>query len=619
VTIGTITSDQLDLAVPPPEAPTYDEWVLLQKCQTAYEQARAAKRPLYPNWRRNLLLLNNRSWSDFRMSWMPSPSDSEIFPIVANLIGWLTDQSVMYTIQAAALPNTTWAKYLESLADDLEVLMQSSWKVRSKQNTVTLAWWDAAMCGAGIMKAVWDQSLDRGLGDSNLVRVDPWNFYPDPQATDETNGEYFVEVRRMSWDEIERRFPITCDKLLSELVYDLADDPLDSDSRPTNVRASPSQYPMSSTAGYPTPVTSSTGLPGQGRKSAYSPPEGIVMYEMWRRCNRQTTTPDPSWEPPPGAPDAKRPDIDVTYDDWQVVVWSSNTILLTAWASDLWDGGTHPYGRLVLEDTGEFWPTPLSTHLAPGQIAINRLLSSLQQSAELTGNPIFVEPTTAGTGQTALVNRPGQRLRENPMAAANGQGLRWLQPPSMSPDVLGLIRFWIERMENISGLSTISKGKSPAPRSPEAVVNQVQESGFVRVRSALRNCERVLRRLGGIEAQLMVENYTTARTISIVGQEGEQTAVALRDRHFLDAIENAYAPFKYSLMVNAGSEVPTSRQARIAEATNLFLIKAIDRPALLEAINFPHWQPVDARMQQMEQQMAQQQQANARQRTGRRS
>jgi hypothetical protein len=346
-------------------------------------------------------------------------------------------------------------------------------------------------------------------------------------------------------------------------------------------------------------------------------PDGIILYECWMKQNRTTEIPDPEFKPPEADPDAKAPEVEVTYDDWRVVVYSSNTILLDCWASDLWSGATHPYGRFYFEDPGEFWPTPLVSQMAPMQIGINRLLAAMQQSAELTGNPIFMEPSTAGISGSLIVNRPGQRLKVNPTGGMNPQ---WLQPPGMSGDVMALIRFYIARMENISGLSTTSKGKAPTPRTPEAVVNQVQESGFVRVRQGLRNMEKMLRKLGTITAQLIVENYTNSKIVSILGPDGGQSGVFLQNRHFIDAVDDEFMPFKYAIIINAGSDMPTSRQARMAEAQTLFVLKAIDRAALLEAAEYPHWQMIEHRMEQKEQAEAQAaQELNARQKTGRKS
>lgn len=583
------------------EAPEAD-LEMLARIKQMYQTARKSKQNLLSRWRRNWLLTQGTQWSDYRMAWMPSPFDSEIFPIMANLVGWMTDQSVAFTVNAAVQPNTPWAEYLNSLGDDLEAVLDSNWKVLNWQGRVSRVLWDAGLYGAGIFKAVWDQSLDNGLGNADMTDIDPWNFYPDPLARNELDGQYYIEVRRLAFDVIERKFPERASALLRDLTFNSEGD-LDSDSRPSNTERSRGQYPMSFSSGYKG-GSPSMGLPGQSRVKALSP-EGILVFEIWMRENRETEVPDPKWEDET----KEAPMVTVESEDWRVVIWCANTILMECWASDLWEGATHPYSRFVYEDTGEFWPTPLVSHLAPCQIAINRLLAALQQSAELTGNPIFLEPDQSGIAQTLLVNRPGQRLKVNRNAGAS-MTPQWLSPPSMSADVMGLIRFYIERMENISGLSVVNKGKQPAPRTPEAVVSNVQESGFVRVRSGLRNMERTLRRTGQIITQLIVENYTVPRTVSILGQEGERSAVTLRARHFIDAVNNEYAPFKYALMVNAGSDVPTSRQARAAEAQNLFVLKAIDRQALLESVRFPHWQAVDERMKQMEQAAAQAQMEN---------
>src|ERR1700691_4313911 len=104
----TITSDQLSIPAPTHDA---EELVLLSRLKNIYQDARTAKRLLYSRWRRNWLLLNNQMWSDFRMTWMPSPQDNEVYPIMSGLIGWMTDQNVSFSINSAVLLGTPWATY----------------------------------------------------------------------------------------------------------------------------------------------------------------------------------------------------------------------------------------------------------------------------------------------------------------------------------------------------------------------------------------------------------------------------------------------------------------------------------------------------------------------------
>ena len=64
--------------------------------------------------------------------------------------------------------------------------------------------------------------------------------------------------------------------------------------------------------------------------------------------------------------------------------------------------------------------------------------------------------------------------------------------------------------------------------------------------------------------------------------------MALRARHFYGPTDKGAAPLKYMVNIKAGAASPTSRQARMAEADNLFVIGAIDDEAVLEAHQYPH-------------------------------
>ena len=99
--------------------------------------------------------------------------------------------------------------------------------------------------------------------------------------------------------------------------------------------------------------------------------------------------------------------------------------------------------------------------------------------------------------------------------------------------------------------------------------------------------------------------------MAIIGEDGTNTALRLAARHFYSPTRSTTgkpiaAPMKFSLVVAAGSQNPTSRQARIAEADALLAMHAIDPQAVLEAHNFPHWQTVSKRMKAEQQEAAMQ-------------
>jgi hypothetical protein len=185
----------------------------------------------------------------------------------------------------------------------------------------------------------------------------------------------------------------------------------------------------------------------------------------------------------------------------------------------------------VFDDIGEFYGISLVDHLAFPQIYVNRLLTALQSNAELTGNPIFMEPVNSGLARTAIINRPGQRLKvSGPQAMQNRPD--WLTPPPMPAQVMDIIQFWINRIENILGLSALQKGITPTQRNAEGALNMVQEAAFVRIRSALSNLQSCLQRCAVKLCDLIVDNYTEPRMMAMVGKDGEMTAKALAGRHF---------------------------------------------------------------------------------------
>lgn len=547
-----------------------------------YSLARDHKRGYYDSWQRNYRLVNNKAAQLAK----PGPRDSEVYPAIATLVAWMADQNTMIDVQAACDPHTAYADFLSQLANDLGTVLQTNWYVLDYREQVKMALWDAFMFGIGIFKTNWDNALDGGAGNVMLQRVDPWSFYWDPNATSMRDSEYFVEARRMSYDEIERRWP----KSFNKLQHVKGDFSSDSDSRPNRLFSQGTTMHnlgnLSGTQSYP----SRWATPSNNGGSRIEPRDGLIVYEVWIKENERY---EPDEDTGPDLADRR------VYECWRVVVVAGGQVLMDEKARDLWPHASHPYDRYVLDDIGEFVGITLVDHLASPQLSVNRLIQNLQNHAELVGNPILLEPSNSGNDRTPLQPKPGTRYRVN--AAAMQNPPHWLQAPPMGYDVQNLIEFWIGRGENITGMGAAVKGAAPASRTPEGVLQTVQEAAFVRIRQGLANLEGTLRSSGYKMADLIVEYYDQPRYMAVVGpQSAERTMLALKARHFSVANVKGAPPFKYSLILNAGASSPTSRQARMAEADQAFALGAIDRQAWLEAHNYPNWKAINERIGALE-------------------
>jgi hypothetical protein len=338
-------------------------------------------------------------------------------------------------------------------------------------------------------------------------------------------------------------------------------------------------YPKADIANLSDGSPGSYGLPGQSGDNAYS--KGVQLLEIWVRDLKQTETDSG----------------DVSYEDkWRCVMIIGNRIVFDEWAEDLYGINTHPYSRFVFDEQGKFYPPSLIHFMSLPQIAINRLLASMQQNAELTGNPIFIDSAASGIDRSTIINQPGQRLT---MTSNSANPPQWLNPPQVPSYMLELVQFWIDRIENISGLSGSVKGMAPAPRTPNSSVQSASETAFVRVRQALRNLGESITKSVSLIAELIIQNYDGSRRIAYFNDLGQGSTLALRDNHFFQpAIDNSddELPLDFVLRVDMGADSTTSRTAQVSNAITLFGMQAVDQQYLLETLRVPRAMEIIARM-----------------------
>lgn len=594
-------------------APKADNHDLVNRLRALYLDAQREKRKHYERWWRNYRLVNNQAGAS-GAGWAPAPRDSEIYPTLSALVGWMTDQNTIIDCFPQADPHSPFYSFVSKLAEDMSQLMYTNWLVEDYDAQVKLSLWDTFIYGTGIFKNVWDQSLDGGYGNAVIRRVDPYAFYVDPMATSMDDAEYFVEKRRMSFQEVERRFP-NSSLILRASSYE----GMEEDEKPTLTGFSTRPNDPPNLGSLPGGGT----LWGKNSQRKTSPRDSstptIVVYEFWLRENDISDTYEDEMEDDDDDTKDRKLEVSETscVTKWRVVVVANGEVLMDEYAEDLWNHGQHPYERYVFDDIGEFYGISLVDHLAYPQIYINRLLTALQQNAELTGNPVFIDPTNSGLSRVGITNRPGQRLPVSPAAMNSGQGPHWIDPPQMPPQVLELINFWISRIENTSGLSAIVRGATPTQRNSEGVISSVQEAAFVRIRAGLRNLEKALEKCAVKICDLIAEFYTEPRITSIIGPEGQQTSLVLQARHFYGPTKEGGAPLKFMIQIKAGASAPTSRQARTAEADTMFAMGALDTRSLLEAHQYPH---IDTVMKRVKEERAEGvQPPGARQRSGRKS
>lgn len=551
---------------PPKRRPLDQDAQYLNYLRTLFTQARKEKMPRKDAWDRNYKIINNRYQSAVFASWAPQPRDSEVYPICSSLVAWLTDQEPDIGFMPASNPNSDYYQQIINITGDLNAVFETCWMVNEYDRHFKMSIWDGLMCGTGIVKTIWDNAASRGSGDALICRVDPYNFYPDPNAHCLDDCEYMVEVRQMTFDQISRMYPDT-----AFLLHSGGADRLD--RRP--VLYGSSLLPRANPGFLP----SGNGM-WSGKRKSGGPPQAQTMFTVYEYWLKENTYEEYDLnEQSPG-------DNAYAIPRWKCVVVCGGNILFEEWADDLWSYGTHPYDDWRFDDIGEFWGISLVDHLSLPQLYINRLLTALQQNSELCGNPIFVEAANSGTQRTAITNRPGERLTIQSSVAAQNVP-RWMQPPTMPQTVMDLVNFWISRIENTAGINGMQKGQDPQQRVSGNTVANVQEAAFVRIRSALTNLNWTYRRTATKVASLISQNYTESRVLAIVGPGGVRTSLFLRPFHFYDPATDSSEPLEFTIRAEAGANTATSRQSRVSQANTLFAMGVVDDQYVLDVNGVP--------------------------------
>lgn len=561
------------------------EYEIAQTVRQLFYRARDVKRPLVQQWRKNYRVLNNRMWTSRAEPWMPSPEISEMWPLVAAMVAWMTDQRPGVELTPAAVPFTEYADHYDRITEQMNSILNSSFSVNSEDAEIEKLLWDVLTYSVGYLKTEWMPTLADGKGDSKMHRVDPFTIYPDPYAHNMDEMSHIIEAKLMSLDDLDRAFPGAKGKVQAGITddIDVQTTRLDQTTNVNQPRVNLSPISPAPFAPWQ-PSARGNNVSGLLREDPVT-----VVLEAWVRTYHITTHDDDSTIPE-GA-------CRVT-DRWKCIVVAGNTVIMNKYADEIYGHPQHPYSKMNMFDVGEWYGPCLVEMLTSPQESINRILQQIEMNLMLIGNPILLrDHRTNQGGRITMTNRPGQVVNGIKDSAS------WLDPPQIHPDMLHMVEFYESRMETISGLTAIMRGFSTTGRNSTDVISSLQDSAFVRVRATLRNLERCLRDACTKKAANIAEFYTEPRIASVIGPDGEQTALALRSRHFYllpDSPDDEPSPLRFTLLADAGSDHPTSRQARQAQAERLYAMGAIDVIELLKAERWPDWPVVAKRV--MEQQ-----------------
>ncbi len=187
-----------------------------------------------------------------------------------------------------------------------------------------------------------------------------------------------------------------------------------------------------------------------------------------------------------------------------------------------------------------------------------RLVSMVHDNANTTSNGIWRVWDGTALSDDDFTNAPGSILREEITSLRYSKR----EPGTELPNyIIPHIKFLLEQIKELSGLSDIMTGKMP-PRmqiSTETATMHQEASG-VRFRDAHANLSRAMRTLGKHFLEFMARFYTAPVLVQIKNDQGIPEPVPMLAAYLTD---------KFSVEAKAGSRQPSGPTARLQTLLNL--------------------------------------------------
>jgi hypothetical protein len=190
--------------------------------------------------------------------------------------------------------------------------------------------------------------------------------------------------------------------------------------------------------------------------------------------------------------------------------------------------------------------------------ALIRLVSLIFDNAMLAGNTVWRIPEESTLTNDDITNAPGAIQREDLITLKYGKRE---VAPEMPNYVMNLVRFYLEQIDDLAGLSPAILGKSnpKAQQSTDTTLMQTENSS-VDFRDAQRELKRADTILGQQFQEFVERFYTEPELVEIKNELGQKEAVPIMGNHLTET---------FHVQAKPGSLMSSTPTARLTTAMNL--------------------------------------------------
>lgn len=560
-----------------------DELRLINDFKNKFEVARMAKAEKVKVWNKCIDAYNSDYFKNMNKPEYKSDEISNfIFSTLETIKPIMVDNDPKIVVLPKS-PNGIQA------SDKIQNIFDAEWTRAKMGRKLPQGITIALQIGTAIFGFFWDGKDENGLGNVNPTLINPYNFFPDPMATDVDNAEYIIYATYKHVNVLRQKFPSKASLL---------------DGGTINFKE----------------------LVSQGTETS-SVQNQVLVLECW---TRDYTTYDEEVKDPEN--EAKTVKIRKNkYPKGRVITIAPDLNIVLDDKANPYDDGKFPFKLLKCYDVPfEFWGKGEIEQLLSPQTYINDLTNQIIDNAKLTANMPWVLDKNSGIGKGQLTNRPGLIVRKNP-----GTQVQRLQPPQMPAYVQEVVETLKRDIEIISGVHDVTQGRKPGSVSAASAIVALQEAAQARIRLKVKLMELMLGDAGSMWYNRIKQFWNTNRWVRRDDMANGYTKPEDMQNMFVE-ISPVDLQVDVDFIIVAGSTMPQNKNAmldlmiRLAQTMGEDGLPMVDRETVLAYTNVPDKKKIIQRINEIsgvrkgeqqnlrdeefaKQQMMQQQQAQAQQ------
>jgi len=244
---------------------------------------------------------------------------------------------------------------------------------------------------------------------------------------------------------------------------------------------------------------------------------------------------------------------------------------------------THAWGRFPFYktnsyiDTTSLWGFSALSQVGDLNRKVDEIMSRLLAWIMRVMFPPLIVAKETGITKAMLTNKPNLVLM--PEKISHVAGIRFEPVPNLPSNFIDILEVAIKFFDRIYQIEDADRGVGPAGVTAASAIVALQERNAVLIQEKIAAVDGLVENRGKWCISMYQNMGIEAETIEVDGESHIFKGV--------DAIGR-----KFNFVVESGSTMPRTSLQLEEQSKELYKLGAIDREALLEALNYPNWKKV---------------------------